>query len=98
MEKVLRRWAVLWNQRNQAGVTRHFMMENCVPVLFRTRKEARSWAQKHFGYIRNRFDLRREPHGWKVPLAVKVEVKLRIREERARRERESLMKRYRIGQ
>jgi hypothetical protein len=50
------------------------MREHCLPVLFRTRAEARRWIEANHGYIRRRPDLQREPHGWRMPIAVRVEV------------------------
>jgi hypothetical protein len=43
-------------------------------LLFKTRKECRSWIKGTLGYIAKRKDLRVEPHGWKVPKAVRVRV------------------------
>jgi hypothetical protein len=56
------------------GHRAHLVCENLVPVLFATRQAARSFADEKFGYIRNRPDLRDEPHGWRIPRAVKVRV------------------------
>jgi hypothetical protein len=45
------------------------------PVLvFKTRRAAAAAIKKHWGYIAERPDLRREPHGWKVPVPVRVRV------------------------
>jgi hypothetical protein len=43
--------------------------------LFRTRHDCRAFIEERYGYIRTRSDLRREPHGWMVPRAVRVEVR-----------------------
>ena len=32
-------------------------------------------AEAVYGYIREREDLRKEPHGWKMPIAIKMDVK-----------------------
>jgi hypothetical protein len=45
-----------------------------VPLMFNTRHEAREFIELHWGYIRDRDDLKKPPHGWKMPRAVKVEV------------------------
>lgn len=50
------------------------MYEDCMPLMFRFRKEARQWAEKNYGYIKERKDLRVEPHGWKFPKPIKVKV------------------------
>jgi hypothetical protein len=43
-------------------------------VLFRTRQKAREYINEKYGYIRTRPDLRVEPHGWRIPTAIKVDV------------------------
>lgn len=60
------RWAVKWH----VGI----MWHDCKPLLFRTRKEARIWIDEHYGYIKDRYDLRSAPHHWRLPKPVKVEV------------------------
>ena len=68
-------WGVLWHSRNkQEGYREHLMYEDCLPVLRRTRREAREYINSKYGYIRERPDLRAEPHGWMIPRAVKVAV------------------------
>lgn len=37
-------------------------------------EKARSFIKEKYGYIATRGDLQREPHGWRVPQAVKVSV------------------------
>lgn len=71
------RWGVEWRSDNRLdGRTRHFMWDGVVPLLFRTRREARDHIRKEWGYIGDRPDLRREPHGWKMPHAVRVVISL----------------------
>lgn len=71
------RWALLWRSDNWLdGRREHLVYDERVPVLFRTRQEARDWRDERYGYIRERPDLRREPHGWRLPLPVKVRVVL----------------------
>ena len=68
-------WALEWRQENVLdGRVRHIMHGNGIPVLFRTRADAREWAERKFSYIRFRDDLRGEPHGWRMPRAVRVVV------------------------
>lgn len=72
------RWAVKWRSRNRLdGITEHFMWAGTVPLLFLTRREARDYIRNLYGYIKDRPDLRAEPHGWRLPRAVKVHVHLR---------------------
>lgn len=52
------------------------MFHNGMPLLFHTRREARQYRDKHYGYIRHRKDLRQEPHGWRLPVPVRVHVTL----------------------
>ena len=64
-------WGVLW--RSREGV--HLINEQVgVPALFRTRREARKFAEQRYGYIRRRPDLRSAPHYWRMPIAVRVVV------------------------
>jgi hypothetical protein len=47
-------------------------------ALFHTRREARSYVREHLGYIAKRPDLRAEPHGWKIPKVVRVEITVEV--------------------
>ena len=70
-----RAWGILWHSENRLdGVTKHLLRneETHVVGLWRSRAEAREYATEHWGYIRNRPDLRSEPHGWRMPKAVRV--------------------------
>jgi hypothetical protein len=67
------RWAVLtpWQPFN-------VLWNRGEPLLFHTRKEARSWAKENYGYILTRPDLRTDPHNWRMPRPVMVSVKLEV--------------------
>ncbi len=70
-------WSVLWRSENTLdGKYEHLVYENCFPVMFRTRSRARNYITTQFGYIKERPDLRSEPHGWKIPLPVKISIKV----------------------
>jgi hypothetical protein len=71
-------WAVLWRAENRLnGKTEHLVNDfACLPVIFTTRQQARDYAKMRYGYIKDRKDLREEPHGWKRPIPVKVEVRI----------------------
>lgn len=70
-------WAVEWHSRNRVdGDSRHLVWGDR-PTLFRTRRECRAWIEEHYGYIRDRDDLRAEPHGWRMPRAVLVDIVVR---------------------
>lgn len=69
------RWGAEWYSNNHLdGETRHLIFHLGIPALFKTRREARAYIHKHYGYIKNRPDLRREPHGWRLPRPIRVEV------------------------
>lgn len=70
-------YGALWRSKNKRdGESRHLIMVDCLPVLFTTRRAAAQWIKKNYGYIATRRDLRAEPHGWRVPIAVKVQVEV----------------------
>ena len=70
-------WGALWRSDNKLdGKRQHLINDLCLPVLFRTRREAREWIETRYGYIRKRDDLRMEPHGWQMPIAIRVKVLL----------------------
>ena len=72
------RWAVEWRADNKLdGRVRHFMWNHNVPWLFNTRREASEHIAEKYGDIAYRLDLRAEPHGWRMPRAVRVAVTLR---------------------
>lgn len=73
--KRLVRWGALWHSENRLdGVREHLCCENCLPVLFVTRRECRAWIVDRYGYIKTRRDLRAEPHGWRMPRPVRVTI------------------------
>lgn len=69
-------WGCLWRSENKLdGRTEHLIYDGmCLPVLFRKRREAREYIKQKYGYIRTREDLREEPHGWMMPIVVKVKI------------------------
>ena len=68
-------WGLLWRSRNQLdGARQHLIYDVGLPLVFKTRCDARHYADKRFGYIRGRADLRAEPHGWLFPKPVRIEV------------------------
>ena len=68
-------WAAEWHSKTLFdGEVTYLIHESCLPVLFRTRRECRAWIKERYGYILERPDLRREPHGWYQPRAVKVKI------------------------
>ena len=68
-------WAAKWISVNPVdGRRQHLLHENLLPCLFKTRAAARAYIQKKYGYVATRPDLRAEPHGWRMPQAVRVEI------------------------
>ena len=71
-------WGALWVQRACPGLhgdCSHLLRESGLPVIFKTRDDARKWIERTHGYIRERKDLRRYPHCWRVPRAVRIEIR-----------------------
>jgi hypothetical protein len=67
------KWGLEWFSKNKLdGITRHLIYENCIPIIFHSREEARKFSNERFGYIKVRKDLRVEPHGWRMPRPVKL--------------------------
>jgi hypothetical protein len=70
-------WAALWRSKNKIdGFTTHLIYSGGRLAIFKTRRLAREFITREYGYITARPDLQAEPHGWKLPTAVKVTVKL----------------------
>lgn len=68
-------WGVLWRSCNKLnGCDERLIYRVGAPVLFPSRQKARRWIDVQYGYLRERPDLRAEPYGWKMPIAVKVDV------------------------
>ena len=57
------------------GLSEHLIWDGGIPALFRDRKSAKAFIKSKYGYIMRRPDLRAEPHGWRLPMAVRVVVK-----------------------
>lgn len=67
------RWGLEWfSETKLDGTTHHLIFENCRPVFFDSRHEARKYANEKYGYIKSRKDLRVEPHGWRMPKPVRI--------------------------
>jgi len=66
-------WSVLWHSKNCLdGIKEYIVQENQLPVLFHTKREAKEYIKRRFGYIATRKDLRTEPHGWRMPKAIGI--------------------------
>jgi hypothetical protein len=69
-------WAVRWRSENSLDGRREHLMWDGHPhvVLFRSRAACRSSIRERYGYIAARPDLRQEPHGWRTPTPVRVNI------------------------
>ena len=75
------RWSILWRSENKAEGKREYfinVMLTGLPMVFGTRREAKYANEEVYGYIRNRPDLKAEPHGWKMPKVVKVKATFEV--------------------
>lgn len=71
------RWALIAGYKNKLdGTINCFICEYCQPKLFSTRKDAREYANRKYGFIKTRKDLREEPHGWRFSRVVKVRIEI----------------------
>lgn len=79
LKRTERRWAAKWRSKNFIdGTTEHFIrFQEGQICVFTTRKDARDFITEKYGYIKDRPDLRKEPHGWKMPIPVRVEIRTR---------------------
>jgi hypothetical protein len=68
-------WAVEWHSRNSLDGDQRYLVWDGAPQMWRTRRECRAEIEARYGYIRQRPDLRAEPHGWFLPRAVRVSVR-----------------------
>ena len=75
-------WAIKWRSSSLLdGKQEHLICapELGLPLLFRTRKDARWYREAVYGYIRERIDLQSEPHGWRMPTVVAVNVNVKVK-------------------
>ena len=85
-------WGILWRSKNRLDGKRENLegaawrtappeLRGCTgSMMFCTRHACREFIEKHWGYIRDREDLRAEPFGWKMPKAVKISVQVKVKE------------------
>ena len=72
-------WGVEWHSRNRLDGVSRYLLWKCPgqPLFFETRQECRAYIQETYSHIRHRPDLRAEPHGYRMPQAVRVVVEVR---------------------
>jgi hypothetical protein len=78
----------VWHQKNKHGERRTLMLappydhdhkvwdslKNGHLKVFRTRRLAAEAREYYYGYIRERSDLKNEPHGWFLPYIVPIKI------------------------
>lgn len=55
------------------------MWKNCYPLLFVTKKQAKEYADKEWGYLRKREDIRRAPHFWRMPKIIRITLSMKAK-------------------
>lgn len=74
MKHIIYRWGLLWWSKNKPDIQNHLIFKKSEPVTFRTRKEAREFANQEYGYIKTRKEARAQPFGWRFPKAVRISI------------------------
>lgn len=75
-------WAILCRSVNRLDGDRSWLVGTTDnPTrrrLFETREAAREYIEERYGYLHARPDLRAEPHGCRMPRAVRVRVTIEV--------------------
>lgn len=67
-------WAILQRSNNNLDGRRGWIdYHNGIPILFKTKREAAAYIKENYAYFK-RADLRLEPHGWLMPIPVRVTI------------------------
>lgn len=73
------RWGIVWRSHNKLdGPRAHIHHNDAVTLTFNRKRLAELYIQQQWGYIASRPDLRAEPHGWFMPKAVRVRVRVEV--------------------
>jgi len=68
-------WGVLWIQKGSIdGDCESLVYKDCKPVMFSTKRECKKFIDETYKFITARKDLRRYPHGWRLPKPVKLRI------------------------
>jgi len=68
-------WGILWRSDNKLDGRREYLYWiQGNPCPFATRRACRKYIKERFGYIKGSNYLKAEPHGWKMPIPVKVTI------------------------
>ena len=65
-------WAIEW--RGKERHLQHQWDDSGRHLLFKMRRACRELIESRYGYIKRRPDLRQEPHCWRMPRAIKVQI------------------------
>jgi hypothetical protein len=79
--KAVVRWGVLsrFSKESIDGARQYIVGDYPRPTLcFTSRAQARAFINERWGYIAHRPDLRRAPHGWRMPIPVRVRITVEI--------------------
>ena len=69
------RWGIKWRQRTENGGWKtHIMGGPTGPICFLKKRDALAYIRSEYAYLRTRKDLRRAPHWWRMPHAVRIRI------------------------
>lgn len=74
--KSIPRWGILHRKENKLDGKKSWLRcdRTCMPEMFQTREEAREFISVNLKSTYSRPELKIEPHGWKMPIPVKIEI------------------------
>lgn len=83
-------WGVRWESNSRldgeqrwligSANTLHYIhyiteLQGCTgSLMFESRRACQEYIKEKYGYIRDRKDLREEPHGWRMPKATRIKI------------------------
>ena len=68
-------WSPKWRSANALDGEREYLISCAgLPLLFKSKAATQAYIKQKYGYIARRRDLKKEPHGWKMPVAVRVAI------------------------
>lgn len=71
------RWMVKWRSTDDSIDGAHVFLRGGVDMTFKTRRACVEWIKAHYGYLSKRSDLSGPPHGWRMPVPVRVSIIIR---------------------
>ena len=77
--QIYQTWCAKWRSRSKLeGYVERPIWSGGALTTFTTKREAVAWIKENYGYIAERSNLRKEPHGWLMPVAVKARITVEI--------------------